>query len=121
MRPRPSTVTLLLSALCASGAAGCGAPPQLPPQVQVTFVNDTGAPICDVHIRRTETAAGGWQTDWLDRDEVVAAGMDRTFRLEPGSRWDVRLAACNGADLGTATGLPIDSDRRFEASRLGAR
>lgn len=61
------------------GACRSELPP--PPKIFVTLVNDSGAALCDVHMRLSRHHAAGWGTDWLDRSEAIAPRAP--IRLNP--------------------------------------
>ena len=92
------TSLAVTAALLASGSAACGhSGPRPRPRIQVTLVNDSGVPICDVFMRPSEQHAAGWSNDWLNRDELVVPGARRSFAVPPGETWDVKLVECSGA------------------------
>jgi hypothetical protein len=71
-----------------------------------------------VYLRRSEHHAAGWGSDWLDRSEVVAPGIDRRFQLPPGATWDVMIRACDGREIATARELPWAGDQRLRVSEI---
>ncbi len=108
---------LPVAAVLAGVVVSCSTP--LPPKVAVTVENDLGAAkICDVFIRQSKHVAAGWGNDWLDREEVLSDGTLRTFQMDPGLTWDVRLVYCGGQDVGVLKNLTWDHATTIQASSL---
>jgi hypothetical protein len=97
-------------------ACACASARPLPPRIDVTIANDLPVASCDVHLRPSAQAAAGWSTDWLDREQRVAPGMERTFAVAPGETWDIRLTACDGRVLSTRERLTLRASTRVPAS-----
>ena len=110
---------LISGLLLVLGFAGC-VPRQvvLPARVVLTVQNDTSTTICDVQMRPSEHFAAGWGTDWMDRNELIPPGGERSFKVVPNASTDLRVVSCAGTPLAETTGEVFTSDKVLPVSKL---
>lgn len=95
-----------------TGAGSMGGdepPPSSGEDFTLSVVNEMNEDVCYVHI--SPANADTWGEDWLGESDVIEVGETQDFFVEAGS-YDVMLANCDGAVVGTGWDVGSDTTMR---------
>jgi hypothetical protein len=85
---------------------------------RLLLINDTSQDVCYVYI--SQTTDSNWGSDWLGSDEILQAGGERTFEVEPGT-WDMLATDCSGNEVASQYAVVVTADLVWQLSTTGGQ